>query len=117
MNDEKVFGPFTLKQFIYFIIAVIAIYFIYNNFDNGMKIPIIILIAALTIVYLKRIEPPPFNEEYIKKKKAELSPEKFRRMIQRKIAMLQFQISLRKERGLVEDPSLSKAMEILSKEL
>lgn len=113
MDEEKIFGPLTFRQFIYAAGGALIVYFIYNNFAQKISIPFSILVAAVAFVFVRRAEPPPLTEENIRIKKSKMSREEFERWCQRKIAMIQFQISVREQKGLRPDPSFEKVQESL----
>lgn len=115
MDEEKIFGPFTFRQFIYVAGGIGIIYFVYNNFAQNMSIPFAIVIAAATFVFVRKAEPAPFNEESLRIKKTTLSKEEFEKWCRRKIAMIQSQIYVREQKGLVADPILKQTIESLEK--
>ena len=111
MDEEKIFGPLTLRQFIYSAGGLIAIYFAYNYLDQKISIPIIILAIGLIIIGFVKHQAVIIDENYIKNKRNESeSLEKFQRWLNMKIATIKSQISIRESRGLVSNPELDKAL-------
>ena len=113
MDEEKIFGPLTFRQFIYAAGGALIIYFFYNNFAYNISIPFSILVAAVAFVFVRRAEPPPFTEENIRIKKSKMSREEFQKWCKMKIAIIQSQIYMREQRGLAADPSFKKVRESL----
>ena len=99
MDEERIIGPLTFKQFIYVSGGFGIIYFIYNNYTQNISIPLAIIIAISVFVLIRKAEPAPFNEKSLQNKKATLSKEEFEKFCRRKIAMIQFQISTREHKG------------------
>ena len=117
MDEEKIFGPLTFRQFIYVAAGIGIIYLAYNNLAQNISIPLAVLVVVATFIFVRRAEPPPFNEESLKIKKSQLSREEFQKWCQKKIAMIQSQISVREQRGLVADPAFEKTKELLESAL
>lgn len=115
MIEEKIFGPLTLRQFIYTAIGFGISYLSHSNLEKSISIPIIIVVIILTInfVFNTSEESEVFSTENLSRKRTELGEEKFDKWTQRKIAEIQSQISTRENRGLVADPNLNKIKEIL----
>lgn len=113
MNDERIFGPLTLKQFIYAVIGIAGIYYVYNYLGASIGIPLAILIAVFAALIIKNSNPPPFNESYIRQKRSELGKEEFLRWCQKKIAMIQAQMFFREQRGLIADPALGRMKDLI----
>lgn len=113
MNDERIFGPLTLKQFIYAIIGLAGIYYVYNYLGSSIGIPLAVLIAVIAALLIKNSNPQPFNESYIRQKRSELGKEEFLKWCRKKIAMIQAQISFREQRGLTADPALTKMKDLI----
>ena len=115
MDEEKIIGPLTFRQFIYTAIGVGAVYLVHNNFKQEVSIPFSIVAIALTMFSIWKAQPAPFTEETIRNKRSTLSKEDFDKWCRRKIAMLESQIYYRKMRGLPPDPSLEKVKDSILK--
>ncbi len=113
MDEQRIFGPLTLRQFFYVAAGLGLILYIYNNFEQGISIPLIFIIAVATFILVRNARPEPFNESYIQKKLSFLNPDQFKKWQQKAIAMIQAQISVREEKGLPADPELIKIKGIL----
>lgn len=113
MDEQRIFGPLTLRQFFYVAAGLGLILYIYNNFEQGISIPLIFVIAVATFILVRNARPEPFNESYIQKKLSLLNPDQFKKWQQKAIAMIQAQISVREEKGLPADSELIKIKGIL----
>ncbi len=114
MNEEKIFGPFTLRQFIYVVVAIAAIYYAYNNLSQSISIPLGIVIAIGAYTLIKNSPAESFDESSIRRKRSELGHEKFQQWVRRKQAMIEAQIAFREQRGLPADPAFTKTKDLLT---
>ncbi len=115
MDDERIFGPLTLRQFIYAAVAAMIVYLAYGQLERAVSIPIAIAVIAAAFSLIRRAEPPPFNEEYVRRKRAELGPEGFGLWLQKKVASILSQQEMRAQRGLSPDPKLAEAIELMKR--
>lgn len=116
MDEEKIFGPLTFRQFLYASAGFILCYFIYTNLELKMSIPIIILIAGASLALVLNAPKIVIDENYLKIKKSQSkSPEEFERWIQRRIAIIQSQISMREQKGMKSNPELEALLVLLTK--
>jgi hypothetical protein len=112
-DEEKIFGPLNLKQFIRVAGAFGLGYFSYRFMPLQVSIPLIVVAAVILFSAFVNQTPVVFNEEFIKRKRYSFKNlEDFQKWLNRKIAEIESQIYQRKNRGLVPDPSLEKALEI-----
>ncbi|MDO8623995.1 MAG: PrgI family protein [bacterium] len=113
MDEEKVIGPFTARQFLYLTGGVGVAYLAYRFLSLSMSIPLVALAGYVVFVLMKRSAPPHIDENYIKAKRYQLgSAEEYQKWLQRKIAEIQSQVSMRKQRGFVQDHELDKVREM-----
>lgn len=113
MDEEKIFGPFTLRQFIYFAFGLGVAYLVYKTVELNIAIPIIIVIIGAVIILIRNSPAIVMDERYIKAKKFQFkNPDEYSKWLQKKIAEIQSQISMRKARGLVGDPTLESVLKM-----
>ncbi|MEI6190780.1 MAG: PrgI family protein [bacterium] len=111
MDEEKILGPLTLRQFLYSAGSFVAIFFAYTYLDTKLSIPIIIVTVGFFISGFISHPAVTIDENYIKLKRSNcVNLEDFQRWLRKKIAMVQSQISIRESRGLVPDPKLDDAL-------
>ncbi len=115
MNDEKIIGPLNLLQAIYLALGVGVIYFLNDHLSQEILIGVGILVAAVVFTAIKQAESPPLTPEYYSNKRSELGPEKFKKWIQRKIDMIDGQITVFESKGKPVDPMYLKAKQDLEK--
>jgi hypothetical protein len=114
-EQDMIFGPLAFKQFIVLFIGAIFSYAIYKNSENYIVIGIIISCAFYLVFYVFKNKKIPLNEirQYFAIKKSELSQDQYKIIIKQKIANIESQIEFRKQKGLVEDPSLVEVLNII----
>lgn len=118
MDDEPIFGPLNLKQFIRVAFGFGLIYFAYSFFPLNISIPIIIVGAVIAFSAFIIHTPVIIDEDYIKQKRFSFkNPEDFQKWLKRKIASLQAQIHAREYRGLIADPELEKRLRLFENAL
>ena len=111
MDEEKIFGPLTLRQFLYSAGSFGVIFFAYTYLELKLSIPIIIVAVGFFISGFISHPAVTIDENYIKLKRSNcVNLEDFQRWLRKKIAMVQSQISIRESRGLVPDPKLDDAL-------
>lgn len=115
MNEEKIFGPFTLKQTVYFLIGIGLSYLLYKYTESKIYIPAILIIAGIVITLIRNSPVDVIDEHYIQMKKATTSPEDFNTWIAYKSALIAAQIEMMNQQGIKEDVELIKMKEILEK--
>jgi hypothetical protein len=114
MDDSQIFGPLTLRQFLYVAGGVIVCFIVYDYFDAKISTPVIVFVAGACISLIMNAPRVVLNEEYIQKKKATSpTPEVFDRWVRFKIAMIESQVYARKNKRLVSDPKLDAALKLL----
>jgi len=108
MDEEKIFGPLTLRQFLCSAVSIGAIYFAYTYLEPKFSIPVII-VAVIFLISGFIIYPAVIvDENYIKQKRSNCENlEVFQKWLRKKIAMIQSQISIRESRGMSPDPELN----------
>ena len=117
-TEDRIFGPFTLKQFISLAIGFGLSYLAYNNIPRPsayLAIAVIGLVALLTAFV--RFQPKHIADvdmrQYFLDLKTQTPPEQYQKMLERKIAELESQIETRKGRGLPADPKLEEVRAML----
>ena len=115
MDEEKIFGPLTLRQFLYVAGGVVLIYFSMGVLEEKFFIPLDIFIAIAVFVAVKNAPVVIVDENYINRKKYSCNPEEFKKWLNRKIAMVQAQISIREAKGMKSDPELERMLGIYEK--
>ncbi len=118
MDEEKIFGPLTLRQFLYSAGSFSIIFFAYSYLELKISIPIIITVIILFLSAFINSSPVVIDDEYIKRKRFNYKNlEEFQKWIKMKIAEIQSQIHARKYRGLIPDPRLDKKLEMFERAL
>lgn len=115
-EQDIIFGPLTLKQFVTILFGVILSYVIYKNIEQNYIYTGIIVLSSIYIAFsIFKNKKIPLNEipQYFSIKKSELSKEEYDRVILQKIANIESQIEFRKQKGLVQDPSLTEVLSVL----
>jgi hypothetical protein len=113
MDEENIFGPLTLRQFIYSAGGALVIYFAYEYLALKVSLPIIVVAAIVIVTGFIQHQAVVIDENYIRNKRNESeSLQKFQRWLNLKIATIKSQISIRESRGLVSDPELEKALKM-----
>ncbi len=114
MDEDKIFGPLTFRQFIYFVAGIVLIYLINTHIES--KVSFLLMAIVTGVVYTLIINAPSIviDENYIKSKRHNSkSIEEFQKWLSGKIASVSFQIEFRKSKGLVPDPKLDEVLRIL----
>jgi hypothetical protein len=117
MDEERIFGPLTLRQFLILAVGVLFVFIVYTQTASGIGVPSSILIAATTLVMIFRFKGATINESYIQKKRSALPRDAFEKWIQKKIAMIESQKAIRVARGLPIDPELEQMSELFNESL
>jgi len=113
MDEEKIFGPLTFRQFLYTSGCLGVIYLAYNYLELKLSIPITILAIVFLISAFISHPAVIIDENYIKLKRSNCDNlEEFQRWLRKKIAVIQSQISQREESGMVPDPELSTKLKM-----
>lgn len=114
MDEEKIFGPLTLRQFIYAAIGAALCYIVYTNIQSPYNFAAAIIIAGIAIAMIRNNPGVIMDERYIELKKLQSqTPEEFEKWIQKKLAEVHSQIAMREERGLKPNPKLEIVRKIL----
>ena len=117
-EEEKIFGPFTFRQFVYMTGGLGLAYVIWKEFTEYTIFGIVVVVIALALTV--QANPGKVNIDnlpgYLKKRRLGLSETEYRKWIQRKIASTQAQIEIRKERGLMPDKNLEDVLKVLEEE-
>ncbi|MDO8594919.1 MAG: PrgI family protein [bacterium] len=115
-EEDKIFGPLTLKQFITVAIGFTLSYVAYIYLPVPLAHIALALIVIVTLVTaFIRFSPKKFQgdlRQYLLEKKSTLPPEDYQKLLQRKLAELQSQIHMRASRGLRADPKLEEVKDI-----
>jgi hypothetical protein len=118
MDEDKVFGPLTLRQFLYSVFSFGVMYLSYTYLPLKISIPIIILAVIFFISGFIVYPTVIINEDYLKLKRSQCDNlEQFQRWLKKKIAEIQSQINMRATRGLIEDPKLNQALQMFENAL
>lgn len=119
-EEDFIFGPLTLKQFFCVATGVGAGFIIEKiGLPENIRYLAYGIIAFLIIVSIIRFKPKKIPTEhvdvYFQNKRVKLGEDNFKRFINKKVAEVSSQISMREERGLPDDPKLQEALLILQK--
>ncbi|MEK7575369.1 MAG: PrgI family protein [Patescibacteria group bacterium] len=113
MDEEKIFGPLTFRQFRYLAIGVFLSYGAYTYLEPKISYALIAVIAGITIVMIRNSPVVVIDESYIKIKRFNSKNlEEFQGWLRSKIAMLQAQISIRNIKGLRLDPKFERVLKM-----
>lgn len=111
--EEKVFGPLSFKQFIYTAIGFGLGYLAYNNLDFKISIVIIVVLIGGFIAMILNSPKIEINEDYLKAKQSNSkTPDEFKRWLMMKFDLLQSQVEMRKQKGIINDPKLDEALKL-----
>lgn len=114
MDEEKIFGPLTFRQFLYAAVGALLAYVTYTNVQTPYNFAAVIVIAGIVIAGIRNNQGVIMDEHYIELKKLNSkTPEEFEKWIQKKLAEIHAQIALREERGLRPNPTLEIVRKIL----
>ncbi len=118
-EEDMIFGPLTVKQFLTAAAGIGLGYFAKTQVSETSFYIVGAIIATVTILAIIRFKPKKIEfehlETYFQNKKSQMTPEEYKRYINRKIAMVQSQIQLRNLKGFTEDPRLKTVYEMLDK--
>ncbi len=113
-EEEKIFGPFTFRQFIYLSTGLGFVYIVREKFPEYAIFGFVIMASALVSVFLSR--PKKINmadiPEYLKTKRIQIGEVEHKKWLRRKIAGIQVQIMTRKEKGLMVDKNLENLLRV-----
>ena len=116
-EEERIFGPFTLKQFITlaaaFGLAYAANLFLPEPLSYGATV--VIVLAALFVTFVRlapKVIPPEELRQYFLEQRASLPPEEYRKLLQRKVIYVFNQIEMRERAGLPPDPKLEEVKQV-----
>ncbi len=119
MIEEKVFGPLTFKQFICGAIGVGFMFFLEPKLVGITKYVVLFSLGVVTMLGIQRFKPKDISiedlETELEMKASSMEGEAFLQMLRQKIANVSAQMSIRKSRGLSEDPKLSEVAKVLHK--
>lgn len=115
VDDERIFGPLTLRQFVYAAAGAAIAYLAVTRLGSpaGAVVAAFALGAAFALV--RGAEPPPFDEAYVRRKRAELGREKFAAWARGKLALLASYETARAEKGLAPDPTSAAARALVER--
>jgi len=118
MDEEKIFGPLSFRQFLYSAAGFGLGYLAYTFLKISYSLPIIILLAGVVIALILNSPSITIDENYIKIKKANCKNQKeFERWIKFRMAMVLSQIHTREYKGMVPDPKLEAMSKMLEEAL
>lgn len=122
-EQDVIFGPFSVKQFVTLIVGLVLSRLLYNQLPKYESLQIYIYITIAFIIgislyisfsiFRNKEIPIAQLEEYFKNIKIKMPKEQYTRMIFRKMTEVGSQIQMRKEKGLLIDESLNKVYNIL----
>jgi hypothetical protein len=113
LDEEKIFGPLSLRQFLYVSLGFGLAYLGYRFLDSMLGIPFIVIGIGLALKAFINVPTIIINEEYIKAKRYHCKNlEEFQKWLKRKIVMCQSQIEIRRQRGMTIDPELEKTLKM-----
>lgn len=118
-EEDYIFGPFTLRQFIVIVIAVALIAVGKQYVPDNMHAMFYIGAGIITVLAILRLSPkkiPIENlQQYLSEKKAEMTSEKYSLMVQQKIAAIRAVQTLQQKHGVPENQELTSVLAILEK--
>jgi len=118
MDEEKIFGPLSLRQFLYSAAGFGLGYLAYTYLEISYSLPVIILLAGIVIALILNSPSIVIDENYLKIKKANCkNQEEFDRWIKFRMAMIYSQIHTRADKGMVPDPKLDAMAKMLEEAL
>jgi len=117
-EEELIFGPLTLKQFLCLACGIIIAYVAYSSLSSGsadLTIFIVGIVIALMLIHLKPKKIAVADlEKYLESKKGFLGSDAYIRMLQKKHAQVLSQINAQKARGRSIDPQFTEAEQVLA---
>jgi len=118
MDEEQVFGPLSIRQFLYAAAGFGLSFLAYNSLELSYSLPIILVIAGIFIALILNSPSITIDENYIKVKRANSkNQEEFEKWIKFRMAMILSQIHTREERGMLQDPKLEAMSKMLEEAL
>ncbi|MEY2640769.1 MAG: hypothetical protein RL150_162 [Candidatus Parcubacteria bacterium] len=118
MDEDTIFGPLTLRQFLYIGVGLIAAYGIHVLWPTPTGYMLILLIAGVVVAGILNHPRVQIDAEYLLKKKSNSkNPEAYRRWLKMKIAMLQSHAMMREGKRLPADPKNEALRQLLEAEL
>ena len=120
-EEERIFGPFTIRQFLYILPGVGIAYAIYSTSPTKISIVLIVPVLIATFVLTKRNAPKKIDikniESYFAEKKAMSAPDEYKQWLKKKTAELASQAAMRRERGVSENKELNDVLNKFESEL
>ena len=118
MDEEKIFGPLTLRQFFYAAAGFGLCYLSLNYLESKYAIPIVVVLAAIVLALILNSPKIVIDENYLKIKQANSkNSEEFERWLKMEIAMIKSQIHFREQRSSSPDPKLESMLKLLESKL
>ncbi len=119
MIEEKIFGPFTLKQFICFALGVGLLFFLEPRLMGVSKYVVLFALGVATVLGIQRFKPKNISienmEAHLEVQAISMEHGAFLEMLRQKMANIKAQMYIRKKKGLSEDPRLSEVAKVLHK--
>lgn len=117
-EEEKIFGPFTFKQGAYLSVGVLLAYTLWKLSTEYALFAVIVFVIflALTLYNSPRMVAPADMLAYLQRKRSDLGESTYQRWLRYKIANIDSQIAMRKERGLPPDNNLEEVLGIFKQE-
>lgn len=118
MIEDKIFGPFTMKQFISLAIGFGLSYVAYKQLPVPASYVSVALImiascAAAFVRFNQKHIPVQDLRQYFLELKATTPPEAYQKMLERKLAEIYSHMQIRESRGLPPDPKFEEVKTIL----
>lgn len=118
-EEDKIFGPLTLKQFLVVALGVLVSYGAYTSLPQNTAYGVIAFVA-LAVIYVAFVRFAPKKipladfEKYLENKRYEIGPNKYLRMLQKKQAEVESMMSLRRAHNLPLDTKTIQVSAILA---
>ena len=113
-EESRIVGNLTFKQLLIVIIAIVALSLFGELLQGGQRYVLMALIIGIAVVLTRKYSPRKIPPEEIKhhfeSKRGNLSTKEYSRMLTRKLAELQSEITTTKKKGHLVDTSLEQSM-------
>jgi hypothetical protein len=116
MSHQAIFGPLTVPQFLVVSACFVVGYVAYGELAMPWGIVVALVCGAVAFLFVRNTQPPPFDAEFVRRKRVELGQEKFNQWCKGAMARIMSQQVMRRQRGLGDDPKLVEALDLLNRE-
>ena len=114
MDEDKLFGPLTIRQFLYAAAGFALCYGAYTYLEIKYSIAVIVIVAGICISLILNAPKIVIDENYLKLKKANSkNQQEFEKWVRNRIAILEVHIYMLKEKGMTPDPKIENMIDLL----